>query len=74
MNMKKYWCMGLIVLSMFLFCWCTCLAQEAEGPKMVLKEREFDFKQVREGKVISHAFEVRNEGDQALEIIRVKAG
>jgi hypothetical protein len=41
---------------------------------MVLKERAFDFKEVREGEVISHVFEVRNEGDQVLEIIRVRPG
>ncbi|MFW6147801.1 MAG: DUF1573 domain-containing protein [Thermodesulfobacteriota bacterium] len=71
--MKKHWFMGLIVLSMFLFC-CSALGQVAQGPKMVLKERAFDFKKVREGEVISHTFEVRNEGDQVLEIIRVKPG
>jgi len=71
--MKKHWFMGLISLSMFLFC-CSALAQEAQGPRMVLKERVFDFKKVREGEVIAHAFEVRNEGDQVLKIVQVKPG
>ena len=73
-SMKKYWFMGLISLSMFLFCCCSSLAQEAKGPRMFLKERAFDFKEVREGEVIAHTFKVRNEGDQVLKIIRVKPG
>jgi len=71
--MKNYRLMGLIFLSMFLFC-CSALGQAAQGPKMALKERAFDFKEVREGELIAHAFEVRNEGNQVLEIIRVKPG
>jgi len=72
MNMKKHWFLGLIFLSMFLFCWCTSLAQEAKGPKIILKEREFDFKKVREGEVVSHAFAVRNKGDHVLKIVTLK--
>jgi len=71
--MKKHWFIRFIFLSMFLF-YCSSLAQEAQGPRMVLKERVFDFKEVREGEVVAHAFEVQNEGDQVLEIIRVKPG
>jgi hypothetical protein len=65
--------LGFTYLLSALCSW-PALAQEAQGPKMVLKERAFDFNKVREGEVISHAFEVRNEGDQALEIIRVRPG
>jgi len=72
--MKKCWFMGLISLSMLLFCCFSSLAQEAKGPRMALKEWAFDFKEVREGEVISHAFEVRNEGDQVLKIVQVKPG
>ncbi|MBW1692450.1 MAG: hypothetical protein DRG87_01330 [Deltaproteobacteria bacterium] len=74
MNLKKHWFLGLISFSMLLFWCCSSLAQETKGPKIVLKERTFDFKKVREGEVISHTFAVRNEGDHVLEIIRVKPG
>jgi len=72
--MKKHWFIGLIFLPMFLFFCCSSLAQEAQGPRMVLKERVFDFKKVIEGEVIAHAFEVRNEGGQVLKIVQVKPG
>lgn len=65
-----------IILS--LFCLGTnCLAspdQKAEGPRMVLKEKLFDFKEVMEGEILKHSFQVFNQGDQPLEIIRVKRG
>jgi hypothetical protein len=41
---------------------------------MVLKEREFDFKDVKEGKIIRHTFQVLNQGDKALEIKKVAPG
>ena len=41
---------------------------------MVLKEREFDFGEVKEGEVIEHSFSVFNQGDAPLEIVRVKPG
>jgi hypothetical protein len=47
-------------------------AQEKGTPKMVLKEQLIDFKDVIEGKAISHSFEVFNEGDEALKIEQVK--
>lgn len=51
------------------------LAQETPtGPKMVLKERVFDFGKVRQGEIIEHSFWVLNKGDQPLKIIGVKPG
>jgi hypothetical protein len=61
---------------------CLCLlmlshqplpAQE-QRPKMVLTEREFDLKKVREGEILNHSFSIRNEGDAPLEIRSVKPG
>lgn len=47
---------------------------EPNGPRMLIKEREFDFKKVKEGQVIEHTFQVLNQGDQTLEIENVKPG
>jgi hypothetical protein len=49
-------------------------AEQPSGPKMVMKELEYDFKQVKEGAVIEHSFVVLNKGDQALEIKQVRPG
>jgi hypothetical protein len=72
--MKKLW----FGITLFLLCLGTnCFAspdQTAEGPKIVLKEKAFDFKEVMEGEIIEHSFNVFNEGDQPLEIKKVKRG
>ena len=52
----------------------TVLAQETTGPLMVMEEKSFDFKEVKEGEVLEHAFKVENKGDQTLEIIKVQPG
>jgi len=72
--MKNYWLIVLTCIALSFFCGHSSLAQEAGGPEMVLKERVFDFEEVKEGEIIAHTFEVRNEGDQVLKIIRVKPG
>jgi hypothetical protein len=66
----------------FVFCLATLLislvvdarslAESAQAPKMVLKERIFDFKQVYEGQTVTHNFLVFNQGDDTLKIERVK--
>lgn len=64
-------------LAAFLLLWLvgsTILAQEARGPKMLLKEEVFDFGEVKEGEVIEHAFEITNAGTETLEIKDVKPG
>ena len=49
-------------------------AQEKQGPKFFLKEQEVDLGDVKEGEIIEHTFTVRNQGDETLEIVRVKPG
>jgi hypothetical protein len=44
------------------------------GPRMVLKEQQFDFREVLAGKTLEHAFRVFNQGDQDLVIQRVRPG
>ena len=41
---------------------------------MILEEKVFDAKDVREGSVIAHAFKVINTGDSTLEISKVSTG
>jgi len=74
MHIKK--CLKTILLSSFL---CvsfanTLTAEEAKGPRMVLKELLHDFGTVKEGKILEHSFKVFNQGDQTLEILQVRAG
>ena len=44
----------------------------ASGPSMVVNERAFDFKEVKEGSTVEHAFHISNKGDAILEIRSVK--
>ena len=72
--MRKCWLVGIICIALLAFFGYSSLAQEPRGPKMVLKERVFDFKEVKKWEVIAHTFKVLNLGDQTLKIIRVKPG
>lgn len=72
--MKKLW----IVISLLALCFNTDLsiawAQNATGPRMVIKEKAADYQKVDEGKIIEHVFTVFNQGDQPLQIKNVKPG
>jgi len=72
--MNKYWPAVLTCIFLFLFCLYPLWAQEVKGPKMVLKEQVFDFKEVKEGETIEHTFLIFNKGGQPLEIKKVKPG
>ena len=72
--MKDYWQVILAVFFLFPCLGNSALAQGGQGPKMVLKEEIFDFKEVMEGEVIEHTFRVFNHGDQVLEIKKVAPG
>ena len=64
----------LIGMSLLLLPWGGLGAEQPAGPKMVMKETSFDFKDVKEGDVIEHVFQVSNQGDQVLEIREVRPG
>jgi hypothetical protein len=49
-------------------------AQTVPGPKMAIEEKNFDFREVQEGKIVEHAFKVLNEGTQLLQIRSVRPG
>ena len=72
--MKRRWFVGIICIALITLCGYSAPAQGIKGPNMVLKEREFDFKDVKEGKIIRHTFQVLNQGDKALEIKKVAPG
>ena len=72
--MKRYLQMALLVLLVSTSLGYTVLAQENRGPRIVVKEQVFDFKEIKEGSVVQHTFKVLNEGDQTLEIKSVRPG
>ena len=72
--MRRCWLIGMICIALLAFCGYSSLAQEPQGPRIVLKERAFDFKEVKEGEVIEHTFKVLNKGDQTLKIVKVRPG
>ena len=47
-------------------------AQTQGAPQMVLKQQIHDFKNVLEGEILTHTFELLNHGDEPLNIERVK--
>ncbi len=66
---------GAFLLIIWLFLYLPAgLAQQATGPRIVLEEKFFDAREVKEGEVIEHTFTVRNKGDEALEIRKVSPG
>ena len=73
-NMKRVFQILLSVFLLSAFWGHTLLAQESRGPKIVVKEPVFDFKEIKEGDVVQHTFKVLNEGDQILEIKNVRPG
>jgi hypothetical protein len=71
---KKSFKMALVCAFFSIFFARFAPALESRGPKMVLDELNFNSGEVREGNVVSHAFRVFNQGDQPLEIRKVKPG
>ncbi len=72
--MKRNW--GSIFILLFLLALLAnwVFAQEAKGPRIVIREAEHNFKDIKEGETLEHTFRVFNEGDQILEIREVKPG
>ena len=50
------------------------VADEVDGPFLVLPEKSFDFGYVPQNSSISHEFILRNEGTDSLFILNVKPG
>ena len=74
MKMRKTW-FGIFLFVFFsLLISSVSLAKQLSGPKMIIIEKDFDFKEVDQGIVIKHTFKVLNKGDRPLEIRKVKPG
>jgi len=63
---------SLLVLLLLGSGCATSTKATVSGPHLVIKERSFDFEEVKEGDTVEHSFRVLNKGDQALEIKKVK--
>ena len=72
--MRKYGLFGLTILALLLMCGDFALADQDGAPKMVLKEQDFDFGEVKGVGVITHTFEILNQGDEILTIEKVSPG
>jgi hypothetical protein len=46
-------------------------AQEPKGPKIIVREVQYDFGKVVQGTMASHVFEIRNGGNEPLDIERI---
>lgn len=65
---------GAILFTFFAFCGRPDLSEGTGGPRMVLKERDFNAGDVFQGKVIEHSFTILNRGEETLELKRVNRG
>lgn len=74
MNVNRVLQTTLALFLIFTFWSHSALTQEGQGPKLVIKDDTIDLKEVKEGEVIEHTFQVFNQGDQTLEIKNVKPG
>lgn len=67
------------IIFIFLFACLLCSGSfvfSGKGPKMKFKKASWDFGKVKQGKMISHVFVFKNEGDEILKIkgIRTSCG
>jgi hypothetical protein len=69
--MKKIIAISFVVLTALAV--LSLAACEPKGPKVVATETTFNFGQIDQFDQASHAFIIKNEGDQRLEIKRVKS-
>ncbi|MBW2029109.1 MAG: DUF1573 domain-containing protein [Deltaproteobacteria bacterium] len=68
---KKPVTFPFLLCFLFLVLASASAAKAGTGPKMVIKERTYEYGEVRQGQTIEHQFKVKNEGDEALKIKRV---
>lgn len=73
-TMKRLLLTALTIFLASAFWHGSSSAQEPGGPELILKEREFHSREVMEGEIIEHVFQVLNQGDEPLKIINVKPG
>lgn len=52
----------------------TLAQQTATGPKLELLVKDLDFGEVTRGQIVEASFELKNVGDEPLNVVRVKPG
>ena len=72
--MKKLFVMAMGLFFSVAFLEGVVLCQNDRGPRMMIKEREVDFKEVKEGVILKHVFIIGNMGNEPLKIISVRPG
>ena len=70
MSMKKTYVAMLVVAAVVIA--ASGSAGERQGPRIYVKDARFDFGTVRPGTQPEHIFEIKNVGDEVLEIQRVQ--
>jgi Protein of unknown function (DUF1573) len=63
---------AIAALLLTFLCAGLLTAQEYKGPRIEVKELRYDFGKVVQGTVVSHVFEVRNAGNETLEIEHIQ--
>jgi Protein of unknown function (DUF1573) len=71
LTMRKIFLASLVLTG--LLCAGALPAQENNGPRIQVKEIQYDFGKVAPGASVSHVFEVRNAGNEPLVIERIAA-
>ncbi len=73
--MLKGLCHGLLISCFVLFSAFPVLSSEGDkGPKAVITEPEFDFKDVKQGETVEHTFTIVNRGAGVLKVLNVRVG
>lgn len=73
MRTTKYKKTKIIFLGFALFLCLLSFSFTEKGPKIKFKEESFDFGRIKQGKVLTYVFVIRNEGDQTLKINKVSS-
>ena len=64
----------LLFFCLVLFGANPAMSGDKQGPKAVINDSEFNFKEVKQGETIEHTFKIQNQGDLPLKILNVRPG
>ena len=71
MERKSLACSSGFLLLFLILILMTAGLSQITGPKVVFKEKKWDFGRIKAGEVVSHEFVFKNEGQALLKVIRV---
>jgi len=71
---QEFVVVNLLILMVLFTTTCLWAGDISNAPVIVIPEKVFDFKEVKEGTVLEHIFKVYNKGNKVLNIKRVKPG